>query len=116
LLGVDAVLNGEVIKADCTEHMLLELLSQHRCNAILSIIGGQGHIFGRGNAQFSPEVLGKLKREDVLFVSSKNKIKAMEGRPLMVDTSDAKLNQYWSGLVTVVTGYDDQVIYPVVSL
>ena len=116
LLGVDAVLNGQVIESDCTEQVLLQLLSLHRCCAVLSIIGGQGHIFGRGNAQFSPEVLTNLRREHIWFISSKGKLSSLEGRPLMVDTTDGLVNQYWSGLVTVITGYNDQVIYPVASL
>jgi predicted polyphosphate/ATP-dependent NAD kinase len=116
LLGIDAVLNGQIIESDCTEQILLQLMSKHRCCAVLSIIGGQGHIFGRGNAQLSPEVLTKLKRENIWFISSKNKLMSLEGRPLMVDTSDELVNQYWNGLVTVITGYNDQVIYPVVSL
>jgi len=116
LLGVDAVLNGEVIKQDCTENDLLQFLSVHSCHAILSIIGGQGHIFGRGNAQFSQQVISQLSKKDVTIVGSKAKLKSLEGRPLIVDSSDVELDKQWSGLIEVLTGYNDKILYQVAAL
>lgn len=116
LLGVDAVLTGKVIKADCTEQDLLNLQAQHRCKAIVSVIGGQGHIFGRGNAQFSPQVLAKLQKENVIVLGTKTKLTSLNGRPLLLDTTSPELDKAWSGFITVTTGYNDQVIYPVETL
>lgn len=115
LLGIDAVYQGQVIKADCTEQDLLDLLSTYPCRALISIIGGQGHIFGRGNAQFSPAVLQRLSRDHVDVIGTKAKLKSLEGRPLLLDTSDPALDTAWSGLMPVLTGYNDQVIYPVAA-
>lgn len=115
LLGIDAVYRGEVIRADCTERDLLELCDQYPCRALISIIGGQGHIFGRGNAQFSPAVLRRLTRENFTVLGTKAKLKSLEGRPLLVDTSDPDLDTQWAGIIPVLTGYNDHVIYPVVT-
>jgi predicted polyphosphate/ATP-dependent NAD kinase len=116
LLGVDAFMNGQVIKGDCTDSDLLKFLEVHPCKAILSIIGGQGHIFGRGNAQFSPAVIKTLGKDNVWIIGSKNKLKSLEGRSLLVDTTIPELDQEWAGLIAVITGYNDTVIYPVAAL
>lgn len=113
LLGVDAVYQSKVIKPDCTAADLRELLNQFTCQAIVSVIGGQGHIFGRGNAQFSPDVLRTLGKERLRIIGTKGKLKALNGRPFLLDTSDPALDQEWSGLIPVITGYNDQAIYPV---
>ena len=116
LLGIDACLNGRVIQQDCTESDLLNLLESHPCVLILSIIGGQGHIFGRGNAQLSPTVLRKMNKSQLWLVGSKAKIKSLEGRPLLIDSSVPELDQKWAGFLTVITGYNDHLIYPAVAL
>jgi len=116
LLGIDAIKNGQVLKTDCTENDLLELLSCHSCMAIISVIGGQGHILGRGNAQFSPQVLKLLGRDNLLVVGSKAKLKSLEGRPLYLDTTDPALDRQWAGIIPIITGYNNKVIYPVVAL
>ena len=116
LLGVDAIQAGRLVKADCTEADILQLISRHRCQLIISIIGGQGHIFGRGNAQFSASILNQLKREDLLLIGSKNKLQSLQGRPLLVDSGSVALDRKWAGLIPVITGYDNRVLYPVVAL
>lgn len=115
LLGIDAICNGRLLKTDCTESDILELLKSHPCKFVLSIIGGQGHIFGRGNAQISPAVLQQLSKEDFMIIGTKAKLKTLEGRPLLVDTSDPTLDTHWAGLVEVITGYNDRVVYPVAA-
>ncbi len=114
LLGVDAVMSGQVIQADCTEQDLIKLLDLHSCFAIVSVIGGQGHVFGRGNAQFSPSVLRLLTREHIIVIGTKAKLRALSGRPLLLDTTDVELDRTWAGFFTVTTGYEDEVLYPVV--
>jgi predicted polyphosphate/ATP-dependent NAD kinase len=115
LLGIDAVYRGQVVKTDCAEADILSLMKTHSCKFVLSIIGGQGHIFGRGNAQISPAVLRQLRKEDFMIIGTKAKLKTLGGRPLLVDTSDPKLDQAWAGLLEIVTGYNDHVVYPVAA-
>jgi len=113
LLGVDAVLNRELLKNDLTERDILELLQQYSCKAIISVIGGQGHIIGRGNQQFSSKVLRQLGKENLQVISTKAKITALEGRPLLIDSGDNEFDQEWSGSIEITTGYQDRIIYPV---
>jgi predicted polyphosphate/ATP-dependent NAD kinase len=115
LLGIDAIKAGQLIQGDCTEADLLALLADQDATAIVSIIGGQGHILGRGNPQFSPAVLACLGKENLWVIGSKGKLRSLAGRPLLIDTSDPGLDRQWAGLVTVITGFDDRVIYPLVA-
>lgn len=113
LLGIDAVLNQELLQADVSERDILAYLDQYPCRAVISIIGGQGHIIGRGNQQFSAKVLKRLGKENITVISTKAKIAALEGRPLIVDSGDNQLDTDFSGTIEVVTGFQDQILYPV---
>jgi predicted polyphosphate/ATP-dependent NAD kinase len=114
LLGIDLLLNAELLAPDLDENALLEHLQQERpAKMVVTAIGGQGHIFGRGNQQLSPAVIRKVGRENILLVAAKSKITALEGRPLLVDTNDPALDQELQGYWQVTTGYDDQIMYRV---
>jgi predicted polyphosphate/ATP-dependent NAD kinase len=113
LLGIDAVLNHQLLKNDVSETDILSYLDEYSCRAVISIIGGQGHIIGRGNQQFSPDVLRTLGKENIRVISTKAKISALEGRPLIVDSGDNELDDTFNGTIEVTTGYQDQIIYPV---
>lgn len=113
LLGIDAVYNQQLLQSDVSEQDILALIEQYSCKAVISIIGGQGHIIGRGNQQLSATVLKKLGKENIQVISTKAKIAALEGRPLIVDSGDNELDEYFAGTIEVTTGFQDQIIYPV---
>lgn len=115
LLGVDAILGSKVVGSDLDEQALLSLLDQHQGDAriIITAIGGQGHIIGRGNQQLSPNVLRAVGIDNIIVVATKTKITELEGRPLLVDSNDVELDKAFIGYRTVVTGYHDAIMYPV---
>jgi predicted polyphosphate/ATP-dependent NAD kinase len=115
LLGVDVLRNGELLAADADEQTLLRLLSGHRgpSQVIITVIGGQGHLLGRGNQQLSPAVLRAVGSEHITVIAAKSKIAALEGRPLLVDTNDPELDRELAGYRPVITGYDDAILYRV---
>ncbi len=114
LLGVDAVLDGQLIQSDLAESDIWALLEQYpQSRVILSVMGGQGHILGRGNQQFSPRILRRIGQNRVQLISTKSKLNGLSGRPLIVDSGDAELDAQWAGVMEVTTGYRDQVAYPV---
>lgn len=115
LLGVDAVLNGQLIGSDLNEQALLQLLEQHSGPAqiVITAIGGQGHILGRGNQQLSPAVIRQVGLDNLLVIATKTKITELAGRPLLVDSNDPQLDRELSGYRQVVTGYHDAIMYPV---
>jgi len=52
-------------------------------------------------------------RENIIVIASKEKLLALEGRPLLVDSGDEKLNQQLSGYIQVITGFMEIVMYKV---
>jgi len=115
LLGVDLVKNGELIATDCTASELLRLTKNAPTVLILTIIGGQGHFIGRGNQQLSSELLERVGKDNIWLIATKTKINELAGRPLICDSQSDTINQRFSGLISITTGYRDQVIYPVAS-
>ena len=115
LLGVDLVENGRLIGQDLSAADILTRIRGRRCRLIITLIGGQGHLFGRGNQQLSPDVIRAVGREHIQVLATKAKLAALEGRPLLVDTDDPALNRSLSGYLRITTGYKDQVIYPVAN-
>lgn len=111
LLGVDVVENGRLIAKDVTAAQLLQLVDGHPSKLIITLIGGQGHVFGRGNQQISPAVIRAIGRDNIVLIASKTKLQQLDGRPLLADTGDCALDKQLTGLINVLTGYNDYVMY-----
>ena len=113
LLGVDVVKAGELLHKDATEQVLWACLQQQgKAALIVTVIGGQGHVFGRGNQQLSPRVLRQLGRQAITVVASPGKLQSLQGRPLLCDSGDPQLDQDYAGPIRVVTGYRSEALYP----
>lgn len=117
LLGIDWVHQEKLHQADVHEKHILELLERHpnKVKVIITIIGGQGHIIGRGNQQLSANVLSKLGKPNLIVIATKSKLNQLEGRPLIIDSDSPEVNQAFSGTIKVITGYDDFLLYSVSS-
>ena len=110
LLGVDVVKQGELIASDVTASELIALTHDKPTKVILTVIGGQGHILGRGNQQLSPAFIRQIGKQNMLVVATKQKLQALNGKPLRLDSSDATLDAELAGAFTVITGYKDKVL------
>jgi len=110
LLGVDVVLDRKLLVADVNEARLLELLQGREAKIVVTPIGGQGYLFGRGNQQISPLVIEKVGRENVMVVSTKDKLFALGRQPLRVDTGDGEIDEMLCGYIRVVTGYNERAV------
>ncbi|MCK7597232.1 ATP-NAD kinase family protein [Microbulbifer sp. CAU 1566] len=121
LLGVDLWRDGKLLAADVNALQILAAIEEHRrafqapVKIILTAIGGQGHLIGRGNQQLSPSVLKAVGRENLMVVATKTKITELGGRPLLIDSGEPELDEAWSGFICVVTGYRDEILYPLSS-
>ena len=118
LLGVDVTHGRELVAADVTERQLLDLLDQKggaKVKIVVTVIGGQGYIFGRGNQQISPRVIEQVGRDDIIVIATEQKLAALGGKPLLVDTGSEEVNSMLTGYTRVVTGYNEQIVARVSS-
>jgi len=115
LLGVDVILGNALLASDIDAPELEALVDAHSGPVviIMTAIGGQGHIIGRGNQQISPAVIRRAGIENLQIIASKSKILALEGRPLLVDSNDPELDRELCGYHRVITGYRDMIMYPI---
>lgn len=114
LLGIDAVFNGKLIASDLAEQDILSLLGNDtytRAKIVVTAIGGQGHIFGRGNQQLSPRVIRRVGDDNIIIIATREKLRSLQGRPLRVDTGDSRLDAALAGMRQIVTGYDQHTLY-----
>jgi predicted polyphosphate/ATP-dependent NAD kinase len=101
-LGVDvwrADTEGEAVLArDASAEEILDNLGERNV-VMVSPIGGQGFVFGRGNQQISPAV---LRQSDIEVVASRRKLDGIGA--LRVDTGDSALDEELSGWQKVRIG------------
>ena len=110
LLGVDAVLDRALVLADANEAQLLALLEGGAARIVVTPIGGQGFLFGRGNQQISPRVIAAVGRENILVVSTPDKLHSLGRQPLLVDTGDPAVDAMLGGYLLVITGYNERAV------
>ncbi|MFD1937674.1 ATP-NAD kinase family protein [Nonomuraea mangrovi] len=122
LLGVDVVEVGDggvLVAGDVSEAALFALVTGGEAVVVLSVIGGQGFVLGRGNQQVSPRVLdavigyGDAAGPRLLVLATSQKLAALRGRPLLADSGDEDLDRRLSGHVQVITGYRESTIYQI---
>jgi len=119
LLGVDVIQHKQIVAQDVTAQQLLTFITDKKTypsvKLVITLIGGQGHILGRGNQQLSPDLIRQIEKDNILILATKTKLKALEGRPLIVDSGDPELDKALTGYYKIVTGYHDYVMYQVAN-
>ena len=113
-LGVDVVRDGRLVASDCSEAELLDLVAQTSSHAVVTVIGGQGFLLGRGNQQISSAVLERLAEPPLLVAATANKLLGLPG-PLLIDTGDARLDARLAGFKRVITGSQDTAVVAAVA-
>lgn len=104
LLGIDAVFDGDVIARDLNETDILSLLEQYPLvQAVVSPIGAQGFVLGRGTQQFSPAVIRRIGPEQFIVIATEAKLSRTPS--LYLDTGDPDINRRFPEFVQVVCGY-----------
>ncbi len=112
LLGIDVVKNKELVAGDVNEKQLFQLLQGSRAAIIVTVIGGQGHVFGRGNQQLSPRILQLVGRENIMIIATKSKLFSIYPGSLLVDTGDPVLDSKLAGWVKVITSLGEDMMFP----
>jgi predicted polyphosphate/ATP-dependent NAD kinase len=118
VLGVDIVKgDGTAVRPDVDEATLMSLISKaspkNSTKIIISPIGGQGFLFGRGNQQISPKVVRRVGVENIIVVGSRSKIEALRPRRLLTDSGSDEIDQQLRGYLRVITGYREEMVVKV---
>ena len=99
VLGIDVTLGNENIGTDLDENQLIEVINNHKSQfgenakilTLLSPMGGQGFLIGRGNLQLSPTVIRLIGIDNILAIVTPAKLATLN--TLRIDTSDMDLDR-----------------------
>lgn len=114
LVGVDVIEltpdGARLVAGDAGDREVRGAVSSGAISIVVTPIGGQGFLFGRGNQQISPAALRQAGRDGIIVVATPSKLAALGGRPLLVDTGDPALDRDLAGHLAVVTGYRERTV------
>jgi len=105
VLGVDIYRDGKVVKDVNEKGILHEVKDWNSTWIVLSPIGRQGMLLGRGNQQISPEIIRQVGKDRIIVVATRSKIQGTEGGVLRVDTGDQEVDKMLRGHIKVATDY-----------
>ena len=107
ILGVDLLLNKKIVAYDLNEQQILNYIRGKKTKIIVSLIGKQGFLFGRGNLQFTPQILKDVGTQNIIIISSKFKLQNIPNQILRLDTRDHELDEEMKGFYKVIVDYDE---------
>jgi len=105
VLGVDIYKEGVVILDVNEKRILDEVEDWQKVWIVLSPIGHQGILLGRGNQQVSPEIIKRVGKQRIIVAATKSKLQSIEEGVLRVDTGDVEVDKMLKGYIRVVTDY-----------
>ena len=104
LLGVDILENGKITERDTDEETLFRTVQGKDVKMVLTPIGGQGFILGRGNQQISARVLNSVKSLKLIIVSTEEKLQTINH--LKLDLNEpVEIEDMKNGFIKVLTEY-----------
>ena len=107
VLGIDLLLNNHIIAFDLNENQILKSIKGKKTKIIVSLIGRQGFLFGRGNLQFTPQILKIIGPENIIIISTRFKLQTIPNQILRLDTRDPQLDKKMKGLYKIIVDYDE---------
>jgi predicted polyphosphate/ATP-dependent NAD kinase len=113
VLGVDIYKKGAIILDVDEKRILDEVKDWQKAWIVLSPIGHQGILLGRGNQQVSPEIIKRVGKQRIIVAATKSKLQSIDGGVLRVDTGDVEVDKMLKGYIRVVTDYREWRLMPV---
>jgi predicted polyphosphate/ATP-dependent NAD kinase len=106
-LGVDVYKNGKVLLDIDEKRILKEVEDWRNTWIVLSPIGQQGILLGRGNQQISPEIIKRIGKQHIIVAATKGKLQSIQEGVLRVDTGDTDADDMLRGYIRVATDYKE---------
>jgi predicted polyphosphate/ATP-dependent NAD kinase len=113
LLGVDVICDRTLVAGDASEKEILRISTGRLTKIVVTPIGGQGHVLGRGNQQLSPAVLQQSGLDNLIVIATPAKLAGLPDHALTVDTGSPNLDNALAGYIRVVTGWRREAVCPV---
>lgn len=110
LIGVDIIKDKKLVAKDLYGKQIMEVIKGKKAKMVLTITGGQGFLFGRGNQQITPQVIKEVGKENIIIVATGEKMMQLMGEPILVDTGDVELDHRLEGYYRVISGYHEAVV------
>ena len=114
-LGIDITVGKSQIATDVNEQQITQHIQSHSgiISLLLSPMGGQGFLIGRGNLQLSPKVIRMIGIENIIGIVTPSKLLSV--RKLRIDSGDDELDSEFSELkyMKVIQGYRTTRIIPI---
>lgn len=107
LLGFDILFNKTTVARDVNEKQIYKIVSQNETELIISPIGRQGFVFGRGNLQITSEVMRKIKKEHIHIICSRSKLNSLPNGCIRTDIRDPKMDEQLRGFYRVLIDYNE---------
>ena len=114
-LGIDISVGNSQTATDVNEQEISQHIQSHSgpISLLLSPMGGQGFLIGRGNLQLSPKVITMIGIENIIGIVTPSKLLSV--RKLRIDSGDDELDSEFSELkyMKVIQGYRTTRILPI---
>jgi len=110
LIGVDIIQNKKLVASDVYGQQIVDIIKDKSAKLIVTVTGGQGFLFGRGNQQLTPPVLRQIGKENILIIATQKKLAALGGWPFLLDTGDETLNSMLRGYYRVIVSSNQTVV------
>ncbi|QEE15370.1 ATP-NAD kinase family protein [Promethearchaeum syntrophicum] len=107
LLGVDLFHKKKCIAMDLNEQQIIKNIENRKVKLVVTPIGAQGFVFGRGNLQLSPKILMKIGLENIIIIATKYKISSLPNGKLRIDSRDSTFDEKFTGLHRVLADFGE---------
>lgn len=117
VLGVDIIKKRQLLVKDANEQDILDTIEgEEDVRLIVTPMGGQGYILGRGNQQLSKRVLAHIDKDKLTIVATPSKIMTIGTNPFLIYTMDDAIDEKFTGYYKVITGYGQYSMHKVESI
>lgn len=114
LRGVDVARGRKIVLKDGNEKEIFRLLEEGvPAKIIVTCLGGNGFLFGRGNQQISPRIIRRVTKENLILAVTKEKLLSLRSAPMLVDTGDRETDRYLHGYYKIGVNRQETVLYKI---